>query len=169
MTDVKVGNGTNLGITIKSNPSVTFHDIISVEYTGKFADGKVFDTNVPGAKGNTDIPLVVLVGQTPVIPAWTQGVIGMKIGGERKLDVPAALGYGAAGSPPNITTATVTYNGGTSTLTVTDTTSLSDGLKLAKYQQLPGGNGSCTTTPTTASKSNAIFLIIGDKVWPHIS
>jgi trimeric autotransporter adhesin len=55
----------------------------------------------------------------------------------------------AVGSPPNITTATVTYNGGTSTLTVIDTTSLSDGLKLAKYQQLPVGNGSCTTTPAT--------------------
>jgi trimeric autotransporter adhesin len=54
----------------------------------------------------------------------------------------------AVGSPPNITTATVTYNGG-NILTVTDTTSLSDGLKLAKYQQLPGGNGSCTTTPAT--------------------
>ncbi len=105
MTDVKVGNGTNLGITIKSNPSVAVGDIVSVEYTGKFADGKVFDTNVPGAKGNTDIPLVVVVGLTPVIPAWTQGVIGMKIGGERKLDVPAALGYGDQGMadviPPN--------------------------------------------------------------------
>ncbi len=55
----------------------------------------------------------------------------------------------AVGSPPNVTTATVTYNGGANTLTVTDTTSLSDGLKLAKYQQLPGGNGSCTTTPAT--------------------
>ena len=55
----------------------------------------------------------------------------------------------AVGSPPNITTVTVTYNGGANTLTVTDTTSLSDGLKLAKYQQLPGGNGSCTTTPPT--------------------
>ena len=105
MTDVKVGNGTNQGITIKSNPSVAVGDIISVEYTGKFADGKVFDTNVPGAKGNTDIPLVMVVGQTPVIPAWNQGVIGMKIGGERKLDVPAALGYGDQGMgdaiPPN--------------------------------------------------------------------
>jgi len=52
----------------------------------------------------------------------------------------------------------VTYNAGAATLTVTDTTSLSDGLKLAKYHQLPGGNGSCTTIPTavlTAGVPNA--------------
>ena len=54
-----------------------------------------------------------------------------------------------AGSPPNVTTLTATYNAGGSTVSATDTTSLTDGLKLDKYQQLPAGTGSCTTTPTT--------------------
>ncbi len=55
----------------------------------------------------------------------------------------------ATGSPPNTTTLNATYNSGAGTLSVVDITSLSDGLRLTKYQQLPGGNGSCTTTPTT--------------------
>jgi uncharacterized repeat protein (TIGR01451 family) len=54
-----------------------------------------------------------------------------------------------AGSPPNVTTLTATYNAGSSTTSATDTTSLTDGLKLDKYQQLPAGTGSCTTTPAT--------------------
>lgn len=51
------------------------------------------------------------------------------------------------GSPPNITTVTATYNGGISTASATDTTTLNDGLKLDKYQQLPGGTGSCSIVP----------------------
>ena len=54
-----------------------------------------------------------------------------------------------AGSPPNVTTLTATYNAGGSTASATDTTTLTDGLKLDKYQQLPGGTGSCAITPTT--------------------
>lgn len=55
----------------------------------------------------------------------------------------------ATGSPPNLTTITASYNAGGSTAAATDTTTLTDGLKLDKYQQLPGGNGSCIVTPAT--------------------
>lgn len=54
-----------------------------------------------------------------------------------------------AGSPPNVTTLTATYNAGGSTVSINDTTSLSEGLRLDKFQQSPAGTGSCTTTPTT--------------------
>lgn len=54
-----------------------------------------------------------------------------------------------SGSPPNITTLTATFNGGASSVSATDTTTLTDGLKLEKYQQLPGGTGSCVITPAT--------------------
>ncbi len=63
-----------------------------------------------------------------------------------------------AGSPPNVTTLTATYNAGGSTASANDTTTLTDGLKLDKYQQLPGMNGSCVVTPTatlTAGVPNA--------------
>jgi FKBP-type peptidyl-prolyl cis-trans isomerase len=104
ITVVKVGDGTNQGIKIKSNPTVARDDIVSIQYTGKLADGTVFDTNVPGAKGHTDQPFVVEMGRTPVIAGWYQGLLGMKIGGERKLSIPPKLGYGAEGNqsiPPN--------------------------------------------------------------------
>lgn len=54
-----------------------------------------------------------------------------------------------AGSPPNVTTFSATYNGGGSSASATDTTTLTDGLRLNKYQQLPNGDGSCTVTPPT--------------------
>ena len=37
-----------------------------------------------------------------VIQGWDQGLVGMKAGGRRELIIPAELGYGAQGSPPNI-------------------------------------------------------------------
>jgi trimeric autotransporter adhesin len=54
------------------------------------------------------------------------------------------------GSPANVTTLNVTYNAGANALSATDTTTISEGVRLVKYQQLPAGTGSCTTTPTAA-------------------
>jgi trimeric autotransporter adhesin len=53
----------------------------------------------------------------------------------------------ASGSPPNVTTLTAAFNGGATNVSATDTTSLTDGLRLQKYQQLVGGTGSCIATP----------------------
>lgn len=55
-----------------------------------------------------------------------------------------------AGSPPNLTTITATFNAGSSTVSASDTTTLTTGLRLDKYQQLPGGTGSCSITPAAA-------------------
>ena len=42
------------------------------------------------------------LGAGEVIGGWDQGVAGMKVGGRRRLIIPAELAYGAAGSPPSI-------------------------------------------------------------------
>jgi hypothetical protein len=69
---------------------------VMVQYTGYLADGKQFDSSRGGS------PYVFVPGQNEVIKAWDEGVPGMKVGGQRTLVVPADLGYGAAGAPPDI-------------------------------------------------------------------
>jgi FKBP-type peptidyl-prolyl cis-trans isomerase len=72
---------------------------VEVHYTGKLADGTQFDSSV-GRK-----PFSFKLGAGMVIKGWDEGVAGMKIGGKRKLIIPANLGYGARGAggaiPPN--------------------------------------------------------------------
>lgn len=75
-------------------------DVVSVDYTGKFSDGTVFDTSV-GKQ-----PFQFVLGTGTVIPGWDQGLQGMKVGGKRLLIVPPGLAYGAQGYgpiPPNAT------------------------------------------------------------------
>ena len=68
-------------------------DGVYLEYEGRLADGKVFDST----QGK---PVPMVPGQ--VIPGWDQGLEGMKVGGRRKLTIPPELAYGQNGSPPAI-------------------------------------------------------------------
>lgn len=71
---------------------------ITVHYTGKFMDGKQFDSS----RGKD--PFEVTLGGGTVIKGWEEGLVGMKVGGTRKLIVPPDLAYGKSGAqgiPPN--------------------------------------------------------------------
>ena len=73
---------------------------VTVHYTGYLTNGKKFDSSVDGNK-----PFTFVIGYGQVIKGWDEGVGSMKIGGKRKLIIPAALGYGKQGAggiiPPN--------------------------------------------------------------------
>ncbi len=65
-------------------------DTISVQYVGKFTNGKTFDSSA--AHGGKPFSFVLGAGQ--VITGWDKGIVGMKVGGTRILEIPPALGYG---------------------------------------------------------------------------
>ncbi|MBA2679885.1 MAG: FKBP-type peptidyl-prolyl cis-trans isomerase [Ktedonobacteraceae bacterium] len=81
--DVKVGTGQAVKAT----------DTITVNYTGWLTDGTKFDSSLDRGQP-AQFPL-----NGGVIKGWTEGLVGMKVGGERRLFIPAALAYGA--NPPS--------------------------------------------------------------------
>lgn len=75
--------------------------MLSVHYTGTLQNGKKFDSSVDRGK-----PYQFRIGTGSVIKGWDEGLMGMKVGGKRKLIIPPSLGYGATGTPnipPNST------------------------------------------------------------------
>ena len=86
-TDVKVGTGAEA----VSGKEITVH------YVGTLDDGTKFDSS-----RDRGTPFTFDLGAGQVIQGWDQGFAGMKVGGVRKLVIPAELGYGqnAVGSIP---------------------------------------------------------------------
>jgi FKBP-type peptidyl-prolyl cis-trans isomerase len=66
---------------------------VRVHYTGWLKDGTKFDSSLDRGK-----PFEFQLGAGRVIKGWDEGVAGMKIGGKRKLIIPAQLGYGDRGA-----------------------------------------------------------------------
>ena len=87
ITDESVGTG----------PEAKTGDNVSVHYTGTLMNGRKFDSSRDSGK-----PFDFKIGSGQVIKGWDQGVVGMKVGGKRKLVIPSDLGYGAGGHPPAI-------------------------------------------------------------------
>jgi FKBP-type peptidyl-prolyl cis-trans isomerase FkpA len=89
-------------LTVGTGEAAAAGRSVTVHYTGWLTDGTKFDSS----KDRGD-PFVFPLGARHVIAGWDEGVQGMRVGGVRKLTIPAALGYGARGAggviPPNAT------------------------------------------------------------------
>lgn len=69
---------------------------VTVHYTGALcSNGIIFQSS-------HDFGKPVTFGLDQVIRGWTEGVPGMKIGGRRRLTIPADMAYGAHSPAPNI-------------------------------------------------------------------
>ena len=79
ITDILIGNGKE---TVRGA-------LLIVHYNGFLEDGTKFDSSID--KGR---PFQFVFGTGRVIKGWDQGLVGMKVGGKRKLFVPSELGYG---------------------------------------------------------------------------
>ena len=87
VTDELVGKGAD----------VKAGDTVRVHYTGTLMNGTKFDSSL-----DRGTPFDFAVGAGAVIKGWDQGVLGMKVGGKRKLVIPQDLAYGDEGRPPEI-------------------------------------------------------------------
>ena len=67
---------------------------VMVHYTGWLTDGKKFDSSKDHGQ-----PFSFALGRGQVIQGWDEGVVGMKVGGRRKLTIPPEMGYGKQGFP----------------------------------------------------------------------
>merc|ERR1711983_102704 len=85
--DLKEGNG----------PEAKRGKMVGMYYEGKLkSNGKTFDKNLGGK------PFKFRLGAGEVIKGWDVGVDGMKVGGKRRLTIPASFAYGKQGAAPEI-------------------------------------------------------------------
>ena len=88
-------------LVVGTGAAVKTGDHLVVNYEGKLQDGTKFDSSYDRGQ-----PFELVLGVSPVIKGWTEGLATMKVGGQRKLIIPPMLAYGTDGFdviPPNAT------------------------------------------------------------------
>ena len=81
-------------ITVGEGPEAQAGQLASVHYVGvAHSNGREFD-----ASWNRGETFEFALGGGQVIQGWDQGVVGMRVGGRRRLTIPPHLGYGARGA-----------------------------------------------------------------------
>jgi len=97
---------TNEGITTLriedtkegSGPQAITSNTVRMQYIGRLVDGKQFDTSCQAGR----TPFEFTLGAGQVIPGWDSGIVGMRVGGQRRLIIPANLAYGERSPSPDI-------------------------------------------------------------------
>lgn len=86
-------------LVVGEGPEATSGARVTVNYVGTLTNGQKFDSSY-----DRNAPFTFNLGAGEVIQGWDMGVLGMKVGGKRKLLIPANLAYGERGVgniPPN--------------------------------------------------------------------
>ncbi len=81
-------------IATGSGEAVKSGDTVTIDYTGTLLDGTKFDSSI-----DRGTPFTTQIGVGQVIQGWDEGVVGMQVGGKRKLTIPSSMGYGPNGIP----------------------------------------------------------------------
>lgn len=92
--DIKVGEGTEVKVG----------DTVAVHYIGTLQDGTEFDNSKKRGE-----PFTFSVGAGQVIRGWDEGLVGMKVGGQRVLVIPPDMAYGERGIGPIPGNATLVF------------------------------------------------------------
>ena len=88
-------------LTVGTGPTALAGDTVTVHYIGRLTNGQTFDNSYDRGQ-----PYTFVLGANQVIPGFEQGVLGMKVGGKRRLTIPPSLAYGSQQNgviPPNST------------------------------------------------------------------
>lgn len=75
-----------------TGPEAASGSSVIVNYIGALTNGQVFDTSV------NKQPIAFIIGAGRVIRGWEEGIIGMRVGGRRRLHIPPNLAYGERGN-----------------------------------------------------------------------
>ncbi|QIK73254.1 FKBP-type peptidyl-prolyl cis-trans isomerase [Propioniciclava coleopterorum] len=81
-------------LTVGTGPEAVPGKQVAVDYVGvAWSDGAEFDNSYDRGQA-----LVFNLGAGQVIHGWDQGIVGMKVGGRRRITIPPHLGYGSRGA-----------------------------------------------------------------------
>ena len=96
-TPIIISQLSGQDINIGTGSAVVAGDNVTVNYIGALTDGRVFDSSLARHQ-----PFTFQIGSNGIIEGFQEGIVGMKLGGKRKIFIPANLGYGdkAQGSIP---------------------------------------------------------------------
>ena len=155
-------------------------DNISVNYIGRLTDGKVFDTNIEAVAKENNLfnpekkytPLQFVVGSGKVIPGFDEGVVGMKVGDSKTIQIPPEKGYGLI-DPMIIQTIPIIENVSATReipkvfevpLNQFEGT-LGPNHKVGEIVQIPDTNINLTILNITSNVSLSYNLKVGDQMW----
>lgn len=92
-------------VTVGEGARADSGDIVTVHYVGRLPNGNTFDSSREREK-----PFEVALGYGRVIDGWDQGIVGMRVGGTRRLVIPPAMAYGEDGRGPIPSNSTLVFD-----------------------------------------------------------